>query len=120
MLGSITVILLCQLVGEIITKMLKLPVPGPVIGMIILFCGLTFFPKKLPEDIEKIGSDLLRYLALLFVPAGVGVITNMELVIKSWAPLTGVVIVGTFVTIAVTALTMRLMDGRSAAERGHE
>jgi LrgA family. len=39
MLGPLTVILLCQLVGEIIAKAGGLPIPGPVIGMVILFCG---------------------------------------------------------------------------------
>lgn len=118
MLESITMILLCQLLGEIITRMTKMPVPGPVIGMVLLFCALNFCRRAIPADVEKVGGVLLRYLALLFVPAGVGVITNMNLVLKSWAPITAVLTVGTAVTIAVTGLMMSFMNrGGGAAER---
>jgi holin-like protein len=119
MLESITVILLCQLAGEIVTKVTKLPIPGPVVGMVLLFCGLSFFRRNLPEETEKVGGILLRYLALLFVPAGVGIITNMDLVMKSWAPITAVFTIGTFITIAVTGLSMRFMNDR-ATTKGEE
>ena len=112
MLGSLTLILLCQLIGEIITKITKLPVPGPVIGMVILFCGLALYPRKIPTDLETAGGFLLRYLALLFVPAGVGVITNLDLLMRSWAPIAGAVIIGTIVTIAVTGVVMRFSNRR--------
>jgi holin-like protein len=112
MLGALTLILLCQLVGEIITKLTKMPVPGPVIGMVILFCILYFFPAKMPHEVETVGGFLLRYLALLFVPAGVGVITNLDLLMRSFGPIAGVIVVGTFVTIAVTGVVMQLMNRR--------
>jgi holin-like protein len=119
-LGSITAILLCQLIGEIVTKVTRVPVPGPVIGMVLLFCCLNFYRRALPEDVEKVGGHLLRYLALLFVPAGVGVITNMKLVMKSWAPITVVITIGTFVTIAVTGFMMSFVSGRWAAAKGED
>jgi putative effector of murein hydrolase len=40
MLGWLTVIFCCQLAGELAAKGLGLPVPGPVVGMALLFCGL--------------------------------------------------------------------------------
>lgn len=112
MLGSLTLILLCQLLGESIAKLAKLPIPGPVLGMVLLFCALVFLPKRLPADLEATGGTLLRYLALLFVPAGVGVITHLDLLARSWAPIAGAVTIGTFITIAVTALVMQGMNRR--------
>ena len=121
MLGALTLILLCQLVGEIISKACKLPVPGPVIGMIIMFCVLAFYARSLPHEIETVGGFLLRYLALLFVPAGVGIITNAELLWRSLLPIAGVIVVGTMLTIGVTGLTMqsvhRRLQKRSAGGR---
>lgn len=111
MLGYLTVILLCQLIGEILTKVTKLPVPGPVIGMVILFCGL-FFSQKMPSELESVAGFLHRYLPLLFVPAGVGVISNLDLLMRSWAPLAGAIIIGTAITIAVTGLVMQLANRR--------
>lgn len=111
MLGYLTVILFCQLTGEIITRLAKLPVPGPVIGMVILFCGLVL-RRGMPSDLETVGGFLLRYLPLLFVPAGVGVVTNLDLLLRSWAPIASAIIVGTIVTIAVTGLVMRFLNRR--------
>ncbi|QSV44757.1 CidA/LrgA family protein [Geobacter benzoatilyticus] len=115
MLGSLTLILACQLIGEIITRLTGIPVPGPVIGMVLLFCGLVFFPRKVPKEVETAGGFLLRYLALLFVPAGVGVITNLDLLMKSWLPISGTIIIGTLATIAVTGLVMQSLNRRCAA-----
>ncbi len=117
MLGSLTLILVCQLIGEIITRVTKLPVPGPVIGMILLFCSMVFYPRQIPSEVETVGGFLLRYLALLFVPAGVGVITHLDLLMKSWAPISGTIIIGTLATIAVTGLVMKFLNRRFATTR---
>lgn len=112
MLGAFTIILVCQLVGELINKGTGLPVPGPVIGMVILFCGL-FIKQRLPTELEGAAGVLHRYLALLFVPAGVGVVTNLDLLARSWAPLGGAVLIGTAITIAVTGQVMQIARRRS-------
>ncbi len=117
MLGSLTIILLCQLFGEIITRITRLPVPGPVIGMILLFCGLLL-KQSLPAELEGTANSLHRYLALLFVPAGVGVINNQELLIRSWLPLLGAILIGTAVTIAVTGQVMQRANRHSRQDEG--
>ena len=115
MLGALTLILVCQLVGEIVTRLTRMPVPGPVIGMVILFCILYFYHGETPHEVETVGGFLLRYLALLFVPAGVGVITNLDLLMKSFGPIAGVVVIGTLVTIAVTGVLMQFINRRSSS-----
>lgn len=115
MLGSLTLILLCQLVGEIVTMTTKWPVPGPVIGMLILFALLVFLPGKIPHEVNTVGGFFLRYLALLFVPAGVGIITNLDFLARSWVPIAGVIVIGTPVTLAVTGLTMQFINRRYKA-----
>lgn len=119
MLGYLALILLCQLIGEIITRVTKLPVPGPVIGMVLLFCGLVV-RGKMPSELETVGGFLLRYLPLLFVPAGVGVITNLDLLTRSWAPIAGAIIIGTAVTIAITGLVMQFLNRRQPAANEKE
>jgi holin-like protein len=71
----LALILACQLVGETISVAADIPVPGPVIGMAILFIGLLI-KRGLPAGLEQAGGGLLRHLALLFVPAGVGVMLH--------------------------------------------
>jgi holin-like protein len=111
--GYLTLILCCQLGGEIIARLAGLPIPGPVIGMVILFCGLVVRGGT-PKGLEDSAGLLLRNLPLLFVPAGVGVIAYMDLLRKSWAAITGAIIIGTVLTIAVTGLVMQLLNRQQA------
>lgn len=111
MLKYLTLILFCQLVGEIITCLTKMPIPGPVIGMVILFCWLVVH-RKIPSELEEAGGLLLRYLPLLFVPAGVGVIVYLDLLIKSWMPIAAAILIGTVLTIAVTGAVMQFLNRR--------
>ncbi len=109
MLSWLTVILACQLAGELIVKAAGLPVPGPVCGMVILFCGLLI-RRGIPDGLQKVGDALLANLSLLFVPAGVGVMLHARLIGKDWLPISVALIVSTALTIAVTALVMAWLN----------
>ena len=111
-MGWLTLILACQLAGEAVATAARLPVPGPVIGMVILFCGLLL-RRGLPEGLEASGGFLLRIMPLLFVPAGVGIVTHLDVLARSWAAFAGAVVFGTAATIAVTGLVMQLAMRRS-------
>lgn len=106
MLSSITVLLLCQLAGEVIARLTRLPIPGPVIGMLLLFVGLVI-RRGVPEGLEKVGTNLLSHLSLLFIPAGVGVMVHLKLIAGEWLPITVALVVSTALTIAVTGLVMQ-------------
>ena len=105
MLGYLTLIFSCQLAGELFVAATALPVPGPVIGMAILFAGLLGF-GKLPRELASVADELLANLSLLFVPAGVGVILHMTLIGRDLLPISAALIVSTVLTVAVTALMM--------------
>lgn len=108
MLGYITVIFCCQLIGELIVAALSLPLPGPVLGMVLLLAGLII-KGSVPDDLSAVGDFLLRNLSLLFVPAGVGVMLHMELLGRDWLPLTAALVLSTLLTIALTALLMKVL-----------
>lgn len=114
MLGYLTLILLCQLLGEIAARATHLPVPGPVIGMVLLFCWLVL-RRDMPSELENVAGFLHRYLPLLFVPAGVGIVTNLDLLARSWIPLAAVIVVGTALTIGVTGVVMQVVNRRRRA-----
>ena len=71
MLNALTLILVCQLAGELVSGGLHLPVPGPVIGMVVLFIYLMV-RGGVSQTMGKTADGLLSHLSLLFVPAGVG------------------------------------------------
>lgn len=109
MLGYLTLLLICQLAGEVVAKALDLPLPGPVVGMVILFAGLAI-RGEVPHDLETVAHGLLDNLSLLFVPAGVGVMLYLPLIEAEWQAIAASLVVSTVVTIAVTALAMRWLD----------
>lgn len=118
-LNGITILLAYQLVGEITSRLLQLPIPGPVIGMILLFVTLLV-RGTFEKHLDTASSALLSHLSLLFVPAGVGVVTHLNLIGKQWLPITAALVFSTILTLAVTALIMlsikRLLEGKRHAE----
>jgi holin-like protein len=108
MLAAITLLLLFQLAGEAIALLFALPIPGPVIGMGLLFATLAWRGGPSPE-LRNTAQNLLQHLSLLFVPAGVGVMLHLQRMADEWLPIVVALVVSTFVTIAVTALVLRAL-----------
>jgi holin-like protein len=105
-LHALTLILCCQLAGEMAVLALGLPIPGPVAGMALLFAGLLV-SGRVPPDIAQVGDGLLGNLSLMFVPAGVGVMLHAPLMASEWLAISVSLVASTLATIAVTALVMR-------------
>ncbi|MFK7963260.1 MAG: CidA/LrgA family protein [Burkholderiaceae bacterium] len=110
----LTLILLCQLAGELVGKGVLSSVPGPVLGMVILFTGLMV-KGSVPVGLTETASFILRYLSLLFVPAGVGIMLHFRLLGEDWPAVAVALVVSTLITIAVTAKVMTWLN-RSGSE----
>ena len=107
MLTAIGVLLACQLAGEISAQLLAIPVPGPVIGMILLLLVLHTVPGS-ADSLSPTCNGILRHLSLLFVPAGVGVMLHVSAMKTQWLAITVSLLLGTVMTLAVTALVAKL------------
>ncbi len=100
-------LLLLQAAGEALVHALALPFPGPVIGLVLL---LFLLPWALVREPVAAAADLLlAHLSLLFVPVGVGVITHLGLVSAHGLPLLLVIVLSTWIGMAVTALVLRAL-----------
>ena len=106
-LTGITWLLLFQLVGEVTVRLLEWPVPGPVLGMLLLFLLLLVL-KQVPETLDAAATGLLAHLSLLFVPAGVGIMVHADRLLAEWLPIAAVLLVTTVLTMLVTAGVMVL------------
>ena len=114
MLGFFIILLICQLLGEVLVIASGLPLPGPVVGMVLLFVGLVL-RGGIPNGLDRMADGLLSHLSLLFVPAGVGVMLHAELIGAELLPIAGSVIISTMITIVVTAWIMQLL-GRTGTK----
>lgn len=115
MLGPLTILLLCQLAGELIARVLHLPVPGPVIGMVLLFVGLLV-RGGVPTPLQDTAGGILRHLSLLFVPAGVGVMAHLHRLGTEALPIAAALFGSTLLGVVLTAWVMNAVS-RSREDR---
>lgn len=106
MIPALTLILCFQLAGEVLSRALHLPLPGPVLGMAGLLVAQAAMPR-LAALVRPTAQGLLTNLSLLFVPAGVGVVGHLDLLETEGVPLLAALVVSTVLAIAVGALTFR-------------
>jgi holin-like protein len=109
MIRTITTLLLFQTIGEGIAFALSLPVPGPVIGMVLLFIYLLA-AKGAVDKLAPVSLELLKHLSLLFIPAGVGIMVHAQRVAAEWLPIALALVASTVVSIAVTAAVVRALQ----------
>ena len=112
MIGALTLLLVFQLVGEVIARALTLPVPGPVIGMALMFVALILRGGP-TEPLRGTANGLLQHLSLLFVPAGTGIMLHFQRLGDEWLPLTVALVASTLLSIAVSALLLQALTRRS-------
>jgi holin-like protein len=107
MLNAFSILLVSELCGEILHHLFSLPLPGPVIGMCCLALFLLRKPSALPNSLVSTAGLLLKNMGLLFVPAGVGVIANLDLIRAQWFPILVGLVGSTILSLLATACVMR-------------
>jgi putative effector of murein hydrolase LrgA (UPF0299 family) len=127
MIASLSLILLCQLAGEVIVRGLGLPMPGPVLGLMFLLLLLLARDRLkilargplAAGGVENASRGLLAHLSLLFVPAGVGVVQKLDLVVAHGIAFACVLVVSVVLTLLATVGTFlgasRLMSREKSA-----
>ena len=109
MINTLATLLVFQTIGEGLSYALSLPIPGPVIGMLLLFLFLLLRSDALPR-LAPTSLALVKHLALLFVPAGVGIMVHARRISDEWLPILVALVASTIVSIAVTAAVLRWLQ----------
>ena len=119
MLEEIARLFVCFALGEILSRSGLLPFPGSVIGLVLLYAHLLIL-GRLPAALGILADNVLGFLGMLFVPAGVGVLAYLDLFRTEAVPIAAAVLGGTAVTVAVTAVAAdwiaRAQDRRTSLE----
>lgn len=97
-------LLVFQSVGELLSRGFSLPLPGPVVGLVLLLGGLGFAMVR--EPVSECAGFLLSHLSLLFVPVGVGVMTHLALLGQYGGRMLFVIVLSTWIGLAVTVLVL--------------
>lgn len=100
------------LLGELVSSILNLPIPGNILGMIILF--VLLYTKVIRVDnISNITNFLLNHLAFFFIPAGVGLMTSLGIIKSTWWQLLVVCLLTTTIIIGVTGMVVQSISRKS-------
>jgi holin-like protein len=110
------ILLACQFLGDLLVRVTGLPVPGNVLGMVLLLLALMFELIKI-EWVTEAADLLLTNMAMLFVPVGVGVMLYFDLLAHEWLPILAATVLSTFVVLAITGhVTQGLLKYRTGGE----
>jgi holin-like protein len=125
MLIALLTLIGCQFAGELLRSALALPVPGPVIGMFLLAAALAVRSRttKTSENgfghtLERTSETLIASMGLLFVPAGVGIISEAGLLRQEWLPIVAALFGSTILGLVVTGLVMHWTSRPRKARTG--
>lgn len=105
-------IFLFSFMGEFLSMVSPVAVPGSVIGMVLLFLALHFKWINM-EQVDEVGTWLTDNMAILFIPPGVGLMTNFDILGGVWWQLLIIVFVSTAAMLWFVGMVVQLMKKRA-------
>ena len=119
MLSGIVTLFLFTVLGNVLNDAFSLPVPGSVIGLVLLVIYLQISGQD-SESLDKVSQLCVRYLGVLFIPGCVGVFFLGDLLVQQWLPIALAIFVATPFSLVVTALLVQwLLNHRTKSEHHH-
>lgn len=115
MIAAIFILLACQLAGEAIHRLAGVPLPGSVIGMVLLLAWLAVRPRERPM-LDKVTGWLIGHMTIMFVPAAVGIVDETGPLARYGLGIAVAVTVSTLLTMVVTVLVFRWAAARGDGE----
>lgn len=112
LLRQLSLILGIYFLGEFLQKLLHLPIPGSVVGMLILLLALYKGIIKL-DMIESVSNFLLENLSFFFIPAGVGLMANFTILKNNLFGILAVTLLSTIIIMLLTGTIVQLLIRRS-------
>ena len=111
-LKEFAIILAVTCVGEVLKFLLPLPVPASIYGLVLMLVLLISGVVKL-DAVQSTASFLIEIMPVMFIPAGVGLLTAWPSLRSVLLPVLVITVVTTFIVMAVTGKVTDFMIGRS-------
>lgn len=108
-----------DLAGRTLVAALALPVPGPVVGMLLLLLALMLY-GRVPRGLAEVAEQILRLLVLIFLPATVGIYFLRDLSSGDWVALLAAMVIGTLISFTLTALLLNHLIQRAGTKRSRD
>lgn len=116
---QIAILYAFSFVGEVLHDVFNLPIPGSIIGMLLLLLGLCI--KIVPLQIIEAGAGfLLKILSLLFIPAMMGIMNYPSLVSFKGALLIVITVISTMITMGTAGMMSQFLEKRAQIRKEKE
>ena len=108
---QLMIIFMISLVGEGISSVFRLPVPGSIIGLVLLFLALQFKLLRL-RHISMVGNFLLANMTILFLPPAVGIMDKFQVIAPYLLPIILIVLGAIVLNVCVIEVVVQLIKTR--------
>lgn len=116
---SFLILFICLWLGNFISRLLPITIPGSIIGLLLLFFLLAF--QVVPTRWIRNGCNLfMRYMAILFIPAAMGIMDNYVDLINGWAPILISSIGSTLIVLIFTGWLTQFLFQRAKPSNNHK
>ncbi len=112
LINGLLILLVFQCLGDALKAYFDLIVPGPVIGMLLLFLGLCLY-QKIPQAVVKSSQTLIPLLALMFLPASAGLFFLGPQFDDQWPAIITAVVLGSLLSLVFNCLLMKWLCKRA-------
>ncbi|KFX67544.1 murein hydrolase transporter LrgA [Pseudomonas taeanensis MS-3] len=116
LLRGLSWLVLCQLLGSALNVLLLPMLPGPIIGMLLLF-GFLLLHGEVSEPLHVAASSLLKYLPLLLVPPAVGVMVYAEAIVADFWAVVGALVLSLVLSVVFAGWMMQRLIERQQRQR---
>lgn len=104
-------ILAFTLAGELLQRLVPLPIPASVYGLVLLFAALNTGLVKL-EQVKDAGGFLISILPILFISPAVGILDNWEAIRGALIPILALTLLSTVLTFGIAGRATQAMMGK--------
>ena len=108
---QLMIIFMISLVGEGISSVFHLPIPGSIIGLVLLFLTLQFKLLRL-RHISMVGNFLLANMTILFLPPAVGIMDKFQVIAPYLLPIILIILGAIVLNVCVIAVVVQLIKTR--------
>ncbi|WP_049476656.1 CidA/LrgA family protein [Streptococcus constellatus] len=114
---QLMIIFSISLIGEGISYLFHLPIPGSIIGLIFLFLALQFKMLRL-RHVSVVGNFLLANMTILFLPPAVGIMDKFHVIAPYLLPIVLIIVGAIVINVIVIAVVVHLIKNRFEGDYG--
>ena len=113
------IILLLSAIGEGLHILIPLPIPASVYGLVLMLIALCTHILKV-EQVKEASEFLIEIMPVMFIPAGVGLLTAWGVLKPICIPIIAIVVITTVVVMAVTGIVTQAVIRKDKKGEGQK